>query len=247
METRRNIGNIIPATMAASALMGLIASMSFFMVSLTSSSPAASMELSPTAAVVNLNHTFNVSVTINSRTPINAFTGLITFDNRNLQVEKIDYNTSIADLWAEEPWYKNGDGTIHFAGGTTVPGGFIGEGTVLNITFRSINSGSTQVNINHAQILKHDGLGSEATLSEPIDAIFTVTNPAATNMIMPEKETDVVVRDPNLRGDLNGDGTVTIADVSMLFVYLTKSDLRGDLNSDGRISTVDLSIIIGQL
>lgn len=246
MRRYHQAGNILPATLAASAIMGFLTTMSFFLVSLSTDAPTTRMDLSPTAAVVTLGNTFTTSVEVEATTPVNAFTGIITFDPKMLQVTRIDYNTSIADLWAEEPWYKNGDGTVHFAGGTTRPGGFTGRGTVLTITFTSIGGGEAPVRITEAQVLQHDGLGTEAALGTPIDGVFTVVAPDKI-VVTAQPETAVVVRDPKLTGDLNDDGVVSIGDVSIFFVHLATSNMRADLNGDKRISTADLSILVSQM
>ena len=67
---------------------------------------------------------FQVRLIVESSVPVNAFAGDLSFNRDVLEVSRIDYNTSIADLWVKEPWYSNGEGTINFAGGTTKPGFF---------------------------------------------------------------------------------------------------------------------------
>jgi hypothetical protein len=231
--------------MAAGAIMALLSTVSYFWVSQSDNTYTASMELVPTAAVLTLGENFQTSVVLGATTPINAFTGVVTFDPNQLQVAKIDYNTSIADLWAEEPWYKNGDGTIHFAGGTTDSGGFVGSGVVLTITFTSIGAGDAPVRITRAAVLRHDGFGTEATLEPSIDGLFTVTTNERT-VVTNDTVTTVSVRDTSLTGDLNGDGRVSIGDMSTFLTHLATGDSRGDLNGDGRVSVVDLSILVTQ-
>ncbi len=243
---RLTAGNIIPATLTASAIMGLLASFGFFMVVATPVNPIAEVQLSPAAAVVNLGGTFTTSLALTAKEPVNAFTGHIKFDPAKLRVEKIDYNTSIADLWAEAPWYQNGDGSIHFAGGTTQPGGFTGTGNIMTVTFTTIGAGSADVSLHDIQVLRHDGLGTEAPLATPIDALFTVTD-GATQIETSQPQTAVIVRDPRLTADLNSDGVVSVTDVSIFFVHLTTSNPASDFNGDGRISTSDLSILISQM
>ncbi len=246
MQRRQHtLGNIVPATLAASAVVGFLTSFSFFVMSLSPSVVQTSMELTPTAAVVSIGESFTTTVHVSSLTPVNAFTGVVTFDPEHLSVTSIDYNTSIANLWAEEPWYKNGEGTIHFAGGTTLPSGFTGRGELITITFVTKSGGETPVKISNAQILKHDGIGTEVELAPSIDSIFTVVTSPTT----PVRAIDsaITVRNPLLTGDLNSDGVVTLADLSIFFVYVTTMNKRGDLNNDGRISTTDLSILLGQM
>ncbi len=237
-------GNIVPATMVASAIMGLLTTFGLFLVALTPETPAT-MEISPTAAVVTEGKYLTTTIEVTTLTPVNVFKGVINFDSEKMKVERIDYNTSIADLWTEKPWYENGDGTIAFAGGTTMPGGFVGTGTLLTITFLSLNPGTAKVTISDALILKHDGLGTETDLATPLEGIFTVVPEDATAPAT--KNSEIVVRDPKLTADLNTDGLVTISDLSVFFVYLTTNNLKGDLNNDQRISTADLSILISQM
>jgi hypothetical protein len=239
-------GNILPATMAASALMALLSSVGYFWLSENEERYTTRMDLIPTAAVLTLGESFSTSVVIGADTPVNAFTGVITFDPAQLQVAKIDYNMSIADLWTEEPWYKNGNGTIHFAGGTTDRGGFTGEGTILTITFTSIGTGDAPVRITDAAVLHHDGRGTETALQPPANALFTVSNAPTAAVLTKQPATSVTVRSESVIGDVNGDGKVSIGDMSSFLTFLATGDSRGDVNGDGRVSVVDLSILVSQ-
>ena len=50
-----------------------------------------------------------------------------------------------------------------------------------------------------------------------------------------------------MRGDVNGDGTVTSADVTALYNYLLNSDasniVNGDVDGDGSITAGDITVI----
>jgi hypothetical protein len=200
----------------------------------------ATLSLSPTSATRTAGEVVTVDVTVSSPLPVNAFGGFIRFDPTLLAVEKIDYNNSIADLWAEAPWYENGDGTIQFAGGTTRAGGFTGDGTLLTITFRTRGAGAGSVEIERGQVLQHDGLGTEVPLATPIDALFTIeTAPPTTN-----PRTAVAVASQNRTLDLSGDGDQSLTDVSILLQYLLTGDERGDVNGDGVVSLADMSIVL---
>jgi hypothetical protein len=202
------------------------------------------MLLTPSTTRGITGETIVVEVVVESEVPVNAFAGTVTFDPAVLAVASIDYNTSIADLWAEKPWYENGAGTVSFAGGSTKSGGFTGAGTLLTITFTGHTPGESPLVVENAQILQHDGLGSDTTVKTPIDTIFTIEADVAPT-IPTSPETSVVVSDtlpPST--DLNGDGRQSIADVSILMQYLFTGDLRGDLNGDGQVSLADLSLIL---
>lgn len=236
-------GNIIPATLAASAIMGLIASFGIFFFGQSQTAAVGSFSLSPSAAVVSTENTVTVDLVVSTDTSVNAFGGTILFDETILAVEKIDYNTSIADLWAKAPWYEKGSGTISFGGGTTKPGGFIGQGILLTITFKAQLPGKASVSVEDIQILEHDGYGTPLTTDTEIDSILTIV-PHTTSQ---EEKSIVIVRPETVTSDLNGDGNVSILDVSIMLGYLASGDIRGDFNGDNRVSLSDLSNLMSDL
>lgn len=203
------------------------------------------MYLEPLRLTVTTEEQFTVRVMVSSPMPVNAFAGEILFDPDILSVQSIDYNTSIADLWAEKPWYENGAGTVNFIGGTTRRGGFMGTGELISLHFRAQKSGDGTLAIRNAQILQHDGLGTKAPMESPLDGLFTVTNPPS-NLVNEATlgSTYRVVEKPPPSLDLNGDGKQSVADVSILLLNLGSDDLRFDLNQDGTINTKDLSILL---
>lgn len=206
--------------------------------------PATSMAISPSSATSLAGTEIVVHVVVESATPVNAFAGELLFDSTKLEVARIDYNNSIADLWAEEPWYKNGDGTIGFAGGSTSQGGFTGSGNIITVTFRSKGAGVSAVEITRAQILKHDGLGTDTEVATPIDALFTITAEVAPMVADNQATTQVVVASEGKSLDLSGDGKQSLADVSVFLQHLVTGNTAGDINGDGRVSIADLSILL---
>ncbi len=208
------------------------------------------ISLTPDTGTMSVEDALTVYVRVSSEIPVNVFQGVIAFDSARLQVERIDYNTSIANLWAEEPWYENGDGTISFIGGTTMTGGFVGDGDLIAVTFRSTSPGTASVSLTEVRVLQHDGLGTDVEIAKPIDALFTVA---------PEVlERDTVTKSSDAKGpiidilplnrstDLNGDGIQNIVDVSIFMRHLSSQNTRSDFNSDGLVSTKDLSIMLRQ-
>ncbi|HEU4677673.1 MAG TPA: hypothetical protein VFS75_03070 [Candidatus Paceibacterota bacterium] len=241
-----NVGMEGPSGIATPAVLGLGAAVAgilgFFYLNVAS--PVASMLIDPADRVVTRGEIFDVNVVIRSSISVNVFAGELYFDPSILAVDSIDYNTSIADLWAERPWYSNGNGTLNFAGGST-KGGFEGEGTLIKVTFRAIGEGAGVISIHDPRILKHDGLGTDAEIDRPIDAIFTVRAENG-DVLTPQSNTmrfHVVKEAPST--DLNGDGRHTIADISVFLLHLSTDDERYDFNMDGRVNLEDLKIILG--
>jgi hypothetical protein len=189
---------------------------------------------------------FTIEVIIDTHSAVNVFKGLVRFDSERLEVRSINYNTSIADLWAQEPWYSNGDGTISFIGGTTKIGGFNGKGTLVTVTFVTRAIGEAAINIEDMQILAHDGLGTTLPVSVPIDAVFAIS----TKQLESEMKLSTDVSGPTVTvvaappdTDLNDDGNQTIADTSIFMTDIVTQNLRSDFNQDGAVTLKDLSIL----
>lgn len=243
-------GGIISIALTASALLGVLAIAGFVFVPM--GEPKAEMRIEPAHSSAKAGDTIAVSVVVESLESVNVFGGTIYFDPSLLTVEKIDYNTSIADLWAIKPWYDNGAGTLNFGGGTTKPDGFTGVGSLITITFRTLKDGGGTLSIGDARILKHDGLGTDAQLKEPIDAILDVSEPTDPDNILIHQTTGTTYSvgastpppPPPPSTDLNGDGKQGVADVSILLLHIGGSEARYDFNQDGRVDIKDLSRLL---
>ncbi len=208
----------------------------------------AEMYLEPNTGVTILGTPFYVTLIVRSDVPVNAFSGLISFDPTKLRVIAIDYNTGIADLWVEKPWYEDGDGTVSFAGGTTKPGGFSGEDQLIKIAFMPETEGDARLILSRARILEHNGFGTDAELATPIDALFSVERLTSDARTVSDNVSDstftIVPEQPST--DLNGDGKVNVADISIMMIQLTGNDLRYDLNLDAKVNLGDLSILLDE-
>lgn len=216
-------------------------------VSVDPKEPAA-VQLSPTQATTIVGEPFFVEIVVNSDVPANAFSGLIEFDHTILQVAAIDYNTSIADLWVDKPWYENGDGTINFAGGTTKEGGFTGSGTLMKIAFIPTTAGDGHISIDEANVFAHNGFGSALELEPSIDGHFTDESLATSASSVGQNGSDgssrvsVLSTPPTL--DLDDDGDITIRDISIFMPNLFTKEARFDFNLDGEVDLKDFSILL---
>lgn len=145
------------------ALFFLFASVSF----------AATLSLSPGTGVYTAGNTFSVSVSVNTAgEPINAAEGKLSFNPSELSVVGLTKG-SIFTLWAVEPSFSNSAGTVSFGGGS--PSGYTGSnGTVLTITFRAKNAGTTKVNFANGSVLAADGKGTNV-LTSMGNGTYTIT------------------------------------------------------------------------
>lgn len=213
----------------------------------TTNRDTASISISSVNHDLELQEQFTATLFVSAHEPVNVFKGILEYDPMKLRIVAIDYNTSIADLWAELPWYSNGDGTLTFIGGTTRPGGFTGNEQLITITFETRAAGKTSLHMRDVRILRHDGFGTDALISQPIDAIFTIAPQTLKSETVTQKDLvtgpRLTVRAPAETTDLNGDGEKTLADTSIFMIHLAKQNLRSDFNHDGVVNLVDLSIL----
>ncbi len=242
-------GTAVPFALAIAGIVSTL-TVAGLMANSFSAYPQADMRTEADLKTRTIGETFQVKLVVESSVPVNAFSGDLSFNTDVLTVERIDYNISIADLWVKEPWYSNGDGTIHFAGGTTKQGGFTGTDTLLTITFTTRKEGQGFIGINNARILQHDGLGTDTKLKESFDMLFVVQN-SATNTIDILRKTDpkstwYAVQKDKPTTDLNKDGAQTIIDVSIFMMHTVRQNMQSDFNQDGVVGAADLSILMGK-
>jgi hypothetical protein len=237
-------------TVFAPLILGIIAViMLVALITITNNSnqagPTADMRIEPRERLVTPGELFTVTLVVESSLPVNVFSGQLWFNKDILVVDKIDYNTSVANVWVEEPWYSNGDGTINFGGGTTRGGGFTGSDQLLSITFRSLDIGEGVIILTNPQILRYDGLGTPSELPESIDAIITVGTASSPNLVARDKsDIRFLVAEAIPTTDLNGDGKQSIADLSIFIIGMVSYQRRFDFNLDGAVDTKDLSILL---
>lgn len=243
-------GTIPAIALAASAIISLIALTGLYLTPTTPDKSEADIFITPSAKTLSVGEEFTVTIGVRADIPVNVFTGTVYFNKEALTVKSISYNTNVADLWTEEPWYKNGNGTIGFAGGTTKVGGFIGTDTLITINFISTGIGSGDIYIKNARVLEHNGLGSDVEIAPLQPTFFTITSTTSLLHTIAEKSTrpiDVVIIEEAPTADLSGDDRITLADVSIFMLYLSNQNREADLNGDGLVNTTDLSILLQTL
>lgn len=203
----------------------------------------ASLTLTPHDLVVLKDAPVTIDVTLSATTPVNALSGNITFDSTHFTVKSISYNTDLIDLWVKKPWYSVADNAIHFAGGTTRPGGFTGSERLLTVELEALKPGESTIMITEARILKHDGLGSDATVAPSIDSVIESLEQDPNTPRPKTDDAQISVLALGSKRDVTGDGKVTFADVATLMLYLGSNDPLFDLNGDGVVSLPDLAIM----
>ena len=144
---------------------------------------AANLHFSAPPATVCQGSTFTLDLLLDSPAEgINAGQIDLTFDNAVVQVDSMNWLSSLFRFFAEGPEWSNGAGTIHMIGGLPTPGFQGSNGLIAEITMTANGLGdpALQYEAGTTDILLDDGFGTSTTVT--IDnAIFSVlpsTDPA---------------------------------------------------------------------
>lgn len=121
----------------------------------------ASLYFSPLEQNPKSGNNFTLTARVDSLAqPINAIKASLKFNKDKLEIISISKIGSIMNLWVEEPYYSNIEGTLSFQGGVPNPG-FIGNGgIVLHIIFHAKSPGVTTISWNKGEVLANDGKGT---------------------------------------------------------------------------------------
>lgn len=122
---------------------------------------AATMSPSPASGTYTIGKTFVVNVSVSSPDqPINAVSGVLTFPADKLEVLSVGTGGSVVNLWAQQPSFSNGAGTVTFEGIVLNPGFTGSGGRVVSVSFRAKAAGSATVSFRSGSVLANDGRGS---------------------------------------------------------------------------------------
>jgi len=203
--------------------LAVVSVLAWFFLSYTVAS-AATLGVSPSTGVYTAGGTFTARVSVNTAgSAINAADGTISFNPSELSVVRIQKG-SVFNLWTAEPSFSNSAGTISFSGGN--PTGYTGSnGTILSITFRAKNAGTSKVNFSSGSVLAADGRGTNV-LTSMGGGTYTI----AAAEVAPEPEVIEYV------APANTPGAVTISSPTHpdpeTYHATTTAILRWDLPSD---------------
>ncbi len=215
-----------PAILVASGLvvMGVLFSFAMRAPHSPLMAAGATFSFSPSAGQVRIGDTVNVALLLTAPDQsVNAMSGKIVIPDA-LEVVAISTEKSVNTLWMpRDPYFSADDHAIVFDGGLLNPG-FMGQnGKVIDISLRAKTAGRGELTVTDIQLLANDGQGSDV--------------PAATDTVS-------FIVTSGVPGDLNGDGKVSLADVSVLIANWGSKNMDADLNGDGAADLKDLSILM---
>lgn len=194
---------------------------------------------------LSLGATTEVDLDIDASVPINALGVTLQYPKDSLEIVGINKQKSFLDLWTEDTVIKEDSGELHFSGGTTAKGGLIGTSTILTILVKSKKEGDANMSVEDLQVFADDGKGSLLRSdSRPI----TFSSPPRATEAGSGSHVSALEPSQAIPYDLNGDGKITLVDVSILILHLVMPyDAHFDLDHDGAVGLSDLSVLFSHM
>lgn len=204
------------------------------------SSQGSYIRLQPSQSMVMSGERFSIDIYASAHVPVNALDVKIEFSSSMVEVVSVDKAQSVLTVWTQEPTITTNSITL---GGGTFKKGFIGEHLVATIKVKAKTTGQTEFLVSSAQLLAGDGKGT------PV-AVSGIGNDSKTSFYIYDQNEDPSVISAklglNIKADVDGDGKVTLRDVSIFMSAWHSRSTSYDFNNDGRMNFVDFSIILAK-
>ena len=195
------------------------------------------IKLETTSTMVKTGDRFSVEVYAYAHVPVNAVDITLNFDPSKVEVLSVDKGQSVLTLWTEEPTVKDGKVTMR---GGTYRKGFVGEHKIATIELAAKQTGQSEVGTGEVVLLAGDGRGTPVKTAAADGSTLSLY--VYDEQTDPEKiGVDVKIE---ILTDIDGDGKVSLKDVSAFMGAWMNSSRVYDFNNDGKMTFRDFSIIL---
>ena len=183
---------------------------------------------------------FSLDVYAYAHVPVNAVDVTLRFESDAVEVIGVDKGQSVITLWTEEPIIEKDKVILR---GGTFRKGFIGEHKIATINLKAKKSGESQFFAANVILLAGDGKGTPVSVAEADDT--------SVNLYVYDENTDPANIGVNISisivTDIDGDGKVSLKDISAFMGAWSSKTHVYDFNGDGRMSFKDFSIILADV
>lgn len=208
-------------------------------IAAVSSSKGSYVKVVPSANMVEVGTQFTLEVYVFADAPINAVDLSVLYPEAQVEVLGIDKGESVITLWTEEPSVK--DGAVILRGGT-YKRGFVGEHKIATINLKAKTAGSAQFLAGTVNLLAGDGKGTsvkaDTSRAKITTNVYAAGEKPVGNMTLEGEVSFLVIT------DIDGDGAVTLTDISSFMANWTSQERKFDFNNDGQMTFRDFSIIL---
>ncbi len=227
-ERRGTIRYMFPAVISFAALLG---------AALITSTDISYVRLEASETTIMAGQSFSLDVYAFAHVPVNAVDITLQFDPAAVKVIGVDKGQSVLTLWTEEPTVK--DGRVELSGGTYRKG-FVNEHRIATINLEALQTGQSSFKASEVILLAGDGTGKEVSVTETVAS--------QVNLYVYDENSDpgsigvnVAI---NIVTDIDGDGKVSLKDISSFMSAWNNKNTLYDFNGDGKMSFRDFSIIL---
>lgn len=218
----------------------LIGFLAFLGASALTSVDSSYIKLTPSQSMVMSGEAFYIEVFAYAHVPVNALDITIEFDEASLEILSVDKGQSVLTLWTEEPAVEGNRITLT---GGTYRRGFVGEHLVATVKAKAKGSGKADFKVSDAILLAGDGSG------KPVSLTHSATESEKSFVIYNQNEDPTTLEatlNVGISADIDGDGTVTLKDISTFMSAWYNGDTRYDFNNDAKMNFIDFSIILAR-
>lgn len=227
-QRKNTIRYMFPALLTFAALLGVAA---------VSSSKDSYVRLETSASTVEAGKRFTIDVYANAHVAVNAVDITLQFDSDAVEVLEVDRGQSVLTIWAEDPVVK--DNSVILRGGT-FRRGFIGEHKIASIDLKAKQTGKSSFSATNVVLLAGDGQGSPVTVGQ--------SDNSKVNLYIYDENTTLESIGVNVAikiiTDIDGDGKVSLKDISAFMAAWGTRSATYDFNGDGKMTFRDFSIIL---
>lgn len=180
---------------------------------------------------------FSIDVYAYAHVPVNAVDITLQFDSSAVEVLGVDRGQSVLTIWTQDPIIENGKVILR---GGTFKKGFIREHKIATITLKAKQTGQSQFSAAKVSLLAGDGAGTPVSVAESTDSainLYVYDDNTTPESIGVNVEVSIVT-------DIDGDGDVTLKDISVFMSAWADKNKIFDFNGDGKMTFKDFSIIL---
>lgn len=227
-RNRRTVKYAFPIVLTSLAFLGA--------VSLTTVETSY-IKIEASAPAVRAGEWFYVDVYAYAHVPVNAVDVTLEFPEDQIEILGIDTGESVITIWTEDPYVEGNK--IHLTGGTYRKG-FLGEHLIATVNMEAKQTGMAELSTADVRLLAGDGSGTAV----PASTVST----GEVSLVVVDADTDPstidVVASIKIVTDLDGDGKVTLSDISAFMAAWFDRSSVYDFNGDGKMTFRDFSIIL---